>query len=57
VDATVLLYSSCIDPFLENLTKIAEPRLLLGEGQRYSPKLTPKMWNKNEDQRIQEAFL
>jgi len=54
--ATVLLYSSGIDPFLEDLTNLADHAFYFEEGPKDTPKLTAKMWNKMKDQRTLEAF-
>ena len=51
----VLLYSPDIDPFLEDLTNLAD-RVFYFEGPRESPKLTAKTWQKMKDQRTLEAF-
>jgi hypothetical protein len=55
-EATVLLYSSGIDPFLEDLTNLADRVFYFEEGPREQPRLTAKMWNKMKDQRTLEAF-
>ena len=55
-EATVLLYSSGIDPFLENLTNLADRVFYFEEGPRDSPKLTAKVWQKMKDQRTLEAL-
>ena len=55
-EATVLLYSSDIDTFLEDMTKLADRVFYFEEGPRESPKLTAKTWQKMKDQRTLEAF-
>jgi ABC-type nitrate/sulfonate/bicarbonate transport system ATPase subunit len=55
-EATVLLYSHEVDPFLEELTKLADRVFYFEEGPRESPKLTAKTWQKMKDQRTLEAF-
>ena len=52
----MLLYSPEIDPFLEDLTKLADRVFYFEEGPRGSPKLTAKTWQKMKDQRTLEAF-
>jgi len=42
-EATVLLYSSGIDPFLEDLTNLADRVFYFEKGPRESPKMTAKM--------------
>jgi hypothetical protein len=55
-EATVLLYSFGIDPFLEDLTNLADRVFYFEKGPRDSPKLTAKAWQKMKDQRTPEAF-
>ncbi|MCJ7445480.1 MAG: hypothetical protein MUO26_13330 [Methanotrichaceae archaeon] len=55
-EATVLLYSSGIDPFLEDLTNLADHVYYFEEGPRDSPRLTAKTWQKMKDQTTLEAF-
>src|SRR5512139_1324677 len=45
-EATVLLYSSGIDPFLEDLANLADCVFYFEEGPRDEPRLTAKMWHK-----------
>jgi hypothetical protein len=54
-EATVLLYSPGIDPFLEDLTK-GDRMFYFEEGPRNTPKLTTKTWLKMKDQKTLEAF-
>jgi hypothetical protein len=56
LEATVLLYSPGIDPFLEDLTKGADRVSYFEKGLRKTPKLTAKTWLKMEDQKTLEAF-
>jgi hypothetical protein len=46
----VLLNSSGIDSFLEELTKLSDRVFYFEEGPRESPKLTIKKWQKLKDQ-------
>jgi hypothetical protein len=55
-EATVLLYSPGIDPFLEDLAKGADRVFYFEEGPRDTPKLTAKTWLKMKDQKTLEAF-
>jgi hypothetical protein len=55
-EATVLLFSPEVDPFLEDLTNMADRAFYFEEGPRDSPRLTAKMWHKMKDQRTLEAF-
>ena len=55
-EATVLLYSSGIDTFLEDMTKLADRVFYFEEGPRESPKLTAKTWQKMKNQRTMVAF-
>ena len=55
-EATVLLYSPEIDPFLEDLTNLADRIFHFEEGPRESPRLTAKTWQKMKDQRTLETF-
>jgi hypothetical protein len=51
-----LHYSSGIDPFLADLTNLAD-RVFYIEGMtRDTPRLTAKIWMKMKDQRTLEAF-
>jgi hypothetical protein len=45
-EATVLLFSSGIDPFLEDLAKGADRVFYFEEGPRDTPRLTAKTWLK-----------
>ncbi|MDD1751621.1 MAG: hypothetical protein LUQ38_00840 [Methanotrichaceae archaeon] len=47
-EATVLLYSPGIDPFLEDIAKGADRVLYFEEGPRDTPRLTAKTWLKIE---------
>jgi hypothetical protein len=49
-EATVLLFSPGIDPFLEDLAKGADRVFYFEEGPRDTPRLTAKTWLKMEDQ-------
>jgi hypothetical protein len=55
-EATVLLYSPGIDPFLEDLAKLADRVFYFEEGPRPTPKLSVKTWLKMKDQKTLEAF-
>ncbi|MDD1758938.1 MAG: hypothetical protein LUQ22_09440 [Methanotrichaceae archaeon] len=55
-EATVLLYSPGIDPFLEDLAKSADRVFYFEEGPRDTPRLTAKTWLKMKDQKTLEAF-
>jgi hypothetical protein len=55
-EATVLLYSSGIDPFLEDLAKGADRVFYFEEGARDTPRLTAKTWQKMKDQKTLEAY-
>ena len=55
-EATVLLYSSGIDPFLEDLAKGADRVFYFEEGPRDTPRLTAKTWLKIKDQMTLEVF-
>ena len=55
-EATVLLYSLGIDPFLEDLAKGADSVFYIEEGPRPTPKLSVKTWLKMKDQKTLEAF-
>jgi hypothetical protein len=55
-EATVLLYSPGIDPFLEDLAKGADRVFYFEEGPRDTPRLTAKTWLKMKDQKTLEAF-
>jgi hypothetical protein len=50
-EATVLLYSPGIDPFLEDLAKGADRVFYFEEGPRDTPRLTAKTWLKMKDQK------
>ncbi|MCJ7444526.1 MAG: hypothetical protein MUO26_08360 [Methanotrichaceae archaeon] len=54
--ATVLLYSPGIDPFLEDLAKIANHVFYFEEGPRDSSRLVAKTRQKMKDQATIEAF-
>ncbi|MCJ7444386.1 MAG: hypothetical protein MUO26_07650 [Methanotrichaceae archaeon] len=47
-EATVLLYSPGIDPFIENLAKASNRVFYFEEGPRDSPRQTAKTWQKIE---------
>ena len=55
-EATVLLYSPAIDPYLEDLAKDADRVFYFEEGPRETPILSAKTWLKMKDQRTLEAF-
>jgi hypothetical protein len=55
-EATVLLYSPGVDPFLEDLATGADRVFYFEEGPRPTPKLSAKMWLKMKDQKTLEAF-
>ena len=55
-EATVLLYSPGIDPFLEDLARSADRVFYFEEGPQPTPKLSAKTWQKMKDQRTLEAF-
>jgi len=55
-EATVLLYSSGVDPFLEDLAKLADRVFYFEEGPQPTPKLSVKTWLKMKDQKTLEAF-
>ncbi|MDD1752432.1 MAG: hypothetical protein LUQ38_05005 [Methanotrichaceae archaeon] len=55
-DATVLLYSPGIDPFLEDLAKGADRVFYCEEGPRDAAWLIAKTWLKVKDQKTWEAF-
>jgi hypothetical protein len=55
-EATVLLYSPGLDPFLEDLAKGADRVFYFEEGPRDTPKLSVKTWLKMKDQKTFEAF-
>ena len=55
-EATVLLYSPGIDPFLEDLAKGADRVFHFEEWPRDTPKLNAKTWLKMKDQKAWEAF-
>jgi hypothetical protein len=55
-EATVLLYSLGIDPFLEDLAKSADRVFYFEEEPRDAPRLTVKTWLKMKDQKTLEAF-
>jgi hypothetical protein len=55
-EATVLLYSSGIDPFLEDLTKLADRVFYFEEGPRDSPRLLARMCPRVRNQTSLEAF-
>ena len=54
--ATVLLYSMGIDPFLEGLAETADKVFYFEEMPRYSPKLLTKAYPKMMDQAILGGF-
>jgi hypothetical protein len=55
-EATVLLYSPGIDPFLEDLAKLADRVFYFEERAQSTPKLSVKTWLKMKDQKSLEAF-
>jgi len=55
-EATVLLYSPGIDPFLEDLAKLADRVFYFEERAQSTPKLSVKTWLKMKDQKTLEAF-
>jgi hypothetical protein len=55
-EATVLLYSPGIDPFLEDLAKGADRVFHFEEEPRDTPRLTARTWLKMKDQTTLEAF-
>jgi hypothetical protein len=55
-EATVLLYSPSIDPFLEDLAKGADRVFYFEERLRPTPKLSVKTRLKMKDQKTLEAF-
>ncbi|MDD1752754.1 MAG: hypothetical protein LUQ38_06665 [Methanotrichaceae archaeon] len=55
-EATVLLYSLGIDPFLEDLAKGADRVFYFEDGPRDTPKLTAKTWLKMKDQKTLNVF-
>jgi hypothetical protein len=55
-EATVLLYSPDIDPFLEDLAKSADRVFYFEGGARETPRLTAKTWLEMKDQKIFEVF-
>ena len=55
-EATVLLYSPAIDPFLEDLAKSANRVFYFEEGPQPAPRLSVKTWLKMKDQKTLEAF-
>jgi hypothetical protein len=55
-EATVLLYSPGIDPFLEDLAKDADRVFYFEEGPREMPMLSVKTWLEMKDQKTLEAF-
>jgi len=54
-EATVLLYSPGVDPFLEDLTRVRSSILLRGRTTT-TPRLSVKTWLKMKDQKTLEAF-
>jgi len=56
LESTVLLYSPCIDTFLEDLAKGADRMFYFEEGPRDTSRLTAKTLMKMEDQKTLEAF-
>ena len=52
----MLLYSSGIDPVLEDLAKSADRVFCFEEGTRDTPRLTAKIWLKMKDPKTLEAF-
>jgi hypothetical protein len=55
-EATVLLFSPGIDPFLEDLAKDADRVFYFEEGPRDTPRLAAKTWLKMKDQKTLEVF-
>lgn len=55
-EATVLLYSPGIDPFLEDPAKIADRVFYFEDWPRDKPRLTAKTWLKIKDQKTLEVF-
>jgi hypothetical protein len=55
-EATILLYSPSIDPFLEDLANSADRVFYFEEGPRPTPRRTAKTWLKMKDQESLEAF-
>ncbi len=55
-EATVLLYSSGIDPFLEDITKLADHVFYFEESPRDTPRLLARMSPRVRNQATLEAF-
>ena len=55
-EATVLLYSPGVDPFLEDLANGADRVFYFEEGPRETPRLTAKTWLKMKDPKTLEAL-
>jgi hypothetical protein len=55
-EATVLLYSPGIDPFLGDIAKGADRVFYFEEGPRDTPRLNAKIWVKMKDQKTLETF-
>ena len=55
-EATLLLYSLGIDPFLEDLAKGADRVFYFEEGPRDTPRLIAKTWLKMKDRKTLETF-
>lgn len=54
-EATILLYSPGIDPFLEDLAKGADRVFYFEEGPKATPKLSVKTWIEMKDQKTLET--
>ncbi|MCJ7443149.1 MAG: hypothetical protein MUO26_01220 [Methanotrichaceae archaeon] len=53
----MLLYSFGLDPFLEDLTKLADRVFYFEEGPQDPTRLTAKTWQKMKDQSRSEGVL